>query len=255
MPRLMAPHGRKAFGLAFFRAASPGNGSQIRSGSCRGLRNCSIQAPPPLHSFPSPRFLSCLSEKRHVPDSRLAPIRSSFLIISSQQRFAHHRFAPFPARALIVSYDCPLFLSSSSSLLLQSTTPFYCPRDVCLDSLSRSNTFVAYDSRPRLANNSFDLLPYQKEAKGKDTIAFVSTSGSSVCKQSDSVKRDESVKQLVFSTKNEVFNGPNAISFGRLLSGPFIAWYAGLFFSSSSPCFSSLAHSNALQRIAQCIIF
>ena len=234
--RLMASRGRKAFGLACAAASSANGSITIRR---RNLHSCLIPSSSP-HSSPLP-------EKRTVPEYRLASIRST-VFISSQNIIAHH-FSPFAARTSIFSYNRPLFLSSPSSLLLQSTTPFYCPGDASLESRLRNDAFVPNDLRLRPTKHS--SIPLDRQKEGEEDIV-TSGSGSSVQRGNVNAKKDVSVQQLAFLSNNEVFNWPNAISFGRLLSGPFIAWYIlfwfPFLFCSSLVC-KIVMHLSALSLI------
>lgn len=161
------------------------------------------------HSFPSRTFGSATDAHLSLlcPYSSLSGVRSARYQI------------PLSGTSIVSSTQSPLFLSSPSSLLSQSATPFYCSRDidlpgiyqnVCVQDVLRDKTRLhpvchVRETAAEFGSPTWNAVYLQQDV---DTIG----------------EKDESAAQDNSLSTQDVFNWPNAISFGRLLSGPLLAW-------------------------------
>eukprot|EP00249_Psilotum_nudum_P012691 c23925_g1_i2 orf=286-1491(+) len=160
-----------------------------------------------MWSYPSPLSASpyFFSQVASSPFNRYSP-RSN--VVS-----AHHR-VPISATSLLTSTLSPLYLTPPS-LLSQVSNPLFYPTDICIQ---------GDETGRRLRQGQLLVKPL------KD--------------REDLVRKEHLSARGIDWSGSEVFNYSNAISFGRLLSGPVLAWmivhgflqqaFVGLLFAAAS---------------------
>eukprot|EP00250_Pteridium_aquilinum_P015297 c22506_g1_i1 orf=79-1188(-) len=174
------------------------------------------------HYSPSPaqRSFSSSSLEQNVACEHLG---SAHLSLLCSPHGPSQYLAPDSSSFIPSSYRSPPFFSPPS-LISQSATPLYYP-SVDLPSLCQ----ILYIGDGKISNqtNSDDSSSQETACKN----AHDSSCGETACKnththlhQDGLVKMECSTRRRSLWSSQEIINWPNAISFGRLLLGPVLAW-------------------------------